>query len=87
MKISLPPLYETVQWRWQVYVVLYQQRLGFDPRPIHVELVEKVSLDDDGVLCECFSIPPRNVIPTMTNSHSFNCQRRHMALPIARDVK
>jgi hypothetical protein len=55
-RISLTPLYETMQWLWQVEADLYQEKPGFDPRPIHVGLVEKVSLGDDKVLSECFSI-------------------------------
>jgi len=82
MKISLTPRYENVQRLWQVDVVLYQQRLEFEPRLIHMGLVEKVSLGDVS-----FSIPPRSVIPPTVNSYSSICQRRHKAVPIARDVK
>ena len=46
-----------MHWLWQVDADLYEQSLGFDPRPIHVGLVEKVSLGDDRVLSDCFSIP------------------------------
>jgi hypothetical protein len=44
------PLYEAVQWPWQLDADIYQRRLGFDPRPIDVGLVEKVSLGDERVL-------------------------------------
>jgi len=65
-------LYKTVQWLWQVDADLYEQSLGFDPRPIHVGLVEKVSLGDDRVLSDCFhqwSIPIHSNVTDVTRTY------------------